>query len=243
MKAFEKTRQKTQIVLWLVLLLNVCFWYGARDILPKWPGVPPAPSEKSAETGALGDKQFAYRIWALSLQNFGDTGGQSTSLKDYDYTKLDPWFGLLRKMDPNSDHISLILAYYFGAVRERPESTKIVVKHLSEMGDTNKGDKWRWLAQAAFLAKHQLNDLPYALELAERLAKLEPEGGKLPLWARQMPMILHADMGEKEMAIALIEGLLFGDNNIHPNEINFMLSFLEDRLGVNVAERYGLSYK
>lgn len=243
MKAYEKTRQKTQIALWFVLLLNLSFWYGAHDVLPKWPGVPPAPSKNSAETGALGDTQFAYRVWGLSLQNFGVTGGQTTSLKDYDYSKLDPWFGLLRKMDTKSDHVALILAYYFGAVRDRPESTKVVIRHLSEMGDTNEGEKWRWLAQAAFLAKHQLNDLPYALELAERLSKLEPENGALPLWARQMPTILHADMGEKEMAIALIEGILFDGKDIHPNEINFMLSFLEERLGVDVAERYGLSYK
>lgn len=241
MKAYQNIRQKTGLALTLILLINVCFWFGARDILPKWPGVPPAPSEKTALSGTLGDRQFAYRLWALSLQNFGDTGGQVTSLKSYDYQKLDPWFELLYEMDPQASHIPLIIAYYFGAVRDKPESIKVVIKHLARIGNSNEGEKWRWLAQAVFLARHRLNDLPYATQLAHMLSRLNPENSELPHWARHMPAILHADMGEDEMAVALMDGLLRDSQNLSPNELNFMLSFMEERLGVDVKQRYGLT--
>ncbi len=222
-----------QALLFFLLSLCAVLWLGSHLVQAKWPGVPPVPSEKGAIVMALGDRQLSFRMGSLTLQHLGDDGGRVTPLKNYDYTKLDAWFWLLRKLDPASDHVPLIAAYYFGATRE-PAQAEIVAKYLGEVGQNPSGEKWRWLAHAVFLARYRANDLDLALALAYKLAALQLDREReLPIWARQMPAFVLTARGEKDAARAIMGGILLTDKHLKPQEINFIKGFLAERLGVD----------
>jgi hypothetical protein len=235
MQSTAQGRRRINIFLALALSVNVIFWCGSKHFFAKWQGVPPVPSENGALTMALGDREFAYRFLALQLQGLGDGGGQMASLRTYNYQKLGEWFRLLYLLNPASDHVPMAAAYYFGSISDT-ERIPVVIDYLSEVGQSPVGSKWRWLAHAVVLARHQMNDLQLALDLAYKLSKMEPLGEPLPSWAKQMPAFILKAKGDKDDARALIENMLLSSENFHPNEVNFMESFLTEQLGVPEAE-------
>lgn len=233
----ETGRRRIDFVLLLILALNAAFWAGTHDIYAKWAGVPPVPSKRGALMLALGDPEFSYRSGSLALQNLGDGGGEVTPLKNYDYKKLDKWFRLLNDLDPASEHLPMIAGFYFGAVQDRPASTRVVVDFLAEVGQNPAGQKWRWLAQAAFLSRHVLHDMPLALDLAYRLKKMQPlDGRPLPAWARELPAFILQAQGDKAAAKQIIESMLLDSAKEAPEEVNFMKGYLVEQLGVPAAE-------
>lgn len=220
------------LVLFCILALNVALWSASRHVRAKWGGVPPAPSEKTAASMTLSDRQFAYRVGALTLQNIGDTGGRSTAFKYYDYNKLKAWFNVLLKLDKTSDHVPMAAAFYFGAIPSGKEQIQIIVDYLAEVGQNTDEDKWRWLAHAIYLARYKLDDIDQAFELSLILSEMEPIGDALPLWAKQMHVFIRKARGEKEAARSLLEALLLTDPNLSPNERNFVRSYLVEQLDV-----------
>ncbi len=220
-----------RIFLLVIFSFNVLLWLSSHHIRMPWPGIPPAPSKNGALSTTLGDAQFFYRFGALTLQNVGDTGGRNQSFAKYDYNDLKPWFWLLHELDGQSNHIPMAAAFYFGATKN-PEKTRIIVDYLAEVGLNEDGDRWRWLAHAVFLARYNLKDIDYALELAYKLSSMNPVGDSLPMWARHMPVFVLTAMDEKEAAIALMEGVLLTASNLPQTEKNFIRSYLTERLYV-----------
>ena len=230
-------RLKAKINLFLVIAfaLNAAFWTGSSKIYARWAGVPPVPTKEGALIMGLGDAQFSFRYGAMTLQNLGDTGGQVTPLKDYDYAKLGEWFYLLHGLDPASDHVPMIAAYYFGAIGV-PRDAAVIAGYLAHVGQNPFGSKWRWLLQAVLLARHKMGDRDQALEWAYQLSKMQPIGDTLPGWARQMPAFVLADRGDLQAARQVMEGLLLSSQSFHPSEVNFMEGYLVEQLGVSQEE-------
>lgn len=230
-------RRRINLALLAALALNFTLWLGSSRFYAKWAGVPPAPTETGAVMATLGDRELSYRTHALTLQHLGDGGGQVTSLRDYDYGKLERWFNLLYGLNPASEHLPFVAALYFGGVTERPDSTRVVIDFLSRAGDSPFGEKWRWLAHASILARHQLKDLDLALDLAYRLSRLQlSDGREMPAWARQMPAFVLKAQGEKEASRHIMESMILTGKNLPPQEINAMASYLTDQLGVPQKE-------
>ena len=51
-----------------------------------------------------------------------------------------------------------------------------------------------------------------------------------PIWARQMPAFVLADVGEREAARDLMEAIMDSQIDLEPSEIEFMRDFIETRL-------------
>jgi hypothetical protein len=212
------------------------FWAASREIYSKWDGVPPVPSTRGAVMMSLGDKEFSFRFLAMTLQNLGDVGRDVTPLKNYDYARLGKWFFLLNSLDPASDHVPMIAAYYFGATHI-PKDVAVIVDYLSAVGQIPVGEKWRWLAHAAYLAQHRLNDTDLALRFAYKLVSMNRDQGvEMPQWARQMPAFILNNHGDKEAAKKLMMNMLVSEKTARPEEVNFMKSFLIEQLGADPAE-------
>lgn len=229
--ALPQHRNRTSTRLYLcfavIVAANVAFWLHARSVLPQWGNVPPVLSSTSASFSALGDDGTAYRMLGYTLQNLGNTGGRYVSLKDYDYAALERWFFVTHALDPRANFVPFLASYYFGAIDGEPEKTAHVVDFLAAAGMDPYPQKWRWLAQAIHLARHQENNLPKALMLANKLAQMP---GDLPPWARQMPAFVNLAMGDKEASYELMVRMLMTEkDNLHPNEVNAMLDFICDR--------------
>ncbi len=230
---YEQKLYNTKIVLLFLLGFTALFWTVSNRMFPKWPGVPPVPSSVGAEAMTLGDKEFSFRFLALILQNFGDMGINKTPLKDYNYKELGKWFFLLDSLDPISDHIPMLAAHYFGG-SSIPENAAEVVKYLSKIGQMPVGQKWRWLAHAAYLAQHKMGDMDLALKYAYKLQRMNNEYNLgMPQWARQMPAFILNNRGEKEASRKLMENLLVSEKNIDPAEINFMRLYLIEEFGLS----------
>lgn len=230
-----RTKRLINVAALAILGLNILFWVASSDIYAKWDGVPPVPTRDGALMMTLSDPQFSYRFGAITLQNLGDSGGQTTPLKDYDYQRLKGWFWLLNDLDPASNHVPMLAAYYFGGSRT-PKDVAVIVDYLAAIGQNPVGNKWRWLVQAIFLARHRLYNTPLALDLAYKLAKMQPVGDTLPEWARQMPAFVLKEEGDKQAARKIVEDLLVSSRRFHPNEVNFMRSFLVEQLGADPKE-------
>lgn len=216
------------LVLFTALICAIFMWYQSRNIQPSWPNVPPVASEFQNKALFMGDGELAFRAQSLVLQNLGDHGGRGHGLGEYDYERLSGWFDVLTRLNPVSDYIPILAGYYFGAVKD-PARLRIVISYLRDIGNSVDGRKWRWLAQAMFLARYDLKDQELALEIANELAAVKRDD--LPGWTRQMPVLIMSDLGRKDAALALMLRLIadYGDK-MHPNEVNFMKDFVCTRI-------------
>lgn len=205
----------------LFLVLNIGLWTKTHTLRPAWGNVPPVTSEPGAAMMALGDRQLAYRMIAMMLQNLGNTGGDSTPLKNYNYNMLQGWFFLEDKLDPVADFIPNLAAFYFGATQTPKEQLGPVIDYLEIAGQRPGKDKWRWLAQAVYLARYKKEDLGRALQLANILSNLnQPD---LPLWAKSMPAFVMRAKGDKQAAYEIMMNILSsGVRTLSPIEIRFL---------------------
>lgn len=213
------------LVIWVLALLgNTLLSRYVAPILPQWANIPPAPSELGASAAFLGDRELAYRSSVLSLQGFGNSTGQDKALKEYNYDHLGQWLWLGDTLNSRSDYGPFLAAYYFGAT-QNPDQLYPIIEYLRQIGKDSYGEKWRWLGQAVFLAKHRLKDQKFALDLADELAATYRPG--MPLWPRQMRAIIASDMGEKDLAYGMmVEVLKSSSDNMPPAEVNYMLDYI-----------------
>ena len=208
----------------LFFVANMLFWMESRSIQSLWRNVPPAPEAHRAGMMTLGDDQLAYRVYATMLQNLGSSGGRYVSLKEYDFKRLKNWFLLEDKLDPVSDAVPMMAAYYYGGVKDS-DKLDHVLDYLSFVGERPIAEKWRWLGHAVYLARYQQKDNDKALALAYKLAaNKNPDLGD---WAKQMPVFLLQAKGETELAYEIMLGILQSNvDKMHPNEINFMRDYI-----------------
>ena len=199
---------------------NFVFWTSSQHKQKDWLNVPEAPESHRVGMMTLGDNQLAYRYNGLMLQNFGSVDGRFVSLKEYNYDHLKSWFFLQDNLDPVSNFIPMLAAYYYGAVGNNEKLDK-VLDYLAVVGQRPYGEKWRWLGHAVYLARHQQKDNDRALELSYLLAANEDPD--LADWAKQMPVFVLQAKGEKELAYEVMLGILVSNvDKMHPNEIFYM---------------------
>lgn len=218
----------------LCLILNTACWWHVRHVQAVWTNVPPPPGVSGASIGAIGDRQMAYRTGALMLQNFGDTGGRTTPLKDYNFERLGQWFMLEDGLDPRAVHVPYIAAYYYGG-SQNGKKLRPLIDYLAFIGRRNDAHErlgfqnWRWMGQAIYLARFRLDDLNLALTLANELAASYHPG--MPGWTKQMPAFVLNAKGDKQAAYALMLSVLKDDSGkMQKAEVNFMLWYICSRL-------------
>ena len=226
---------KPYLILSIFLLANFFFWKQTNAVTLQWGNVPPAPTEHQSAIMSLGDRGLAYRANAVMLQNFGSVGGRSESLKKYNYADLEDWFFLEDRLDHVSDAVPMMAAYYYGGVHDA-EKLPFVINYLEHVGQSSIKEKWRWLGHAVYLARHELDDLDRALELAYLLS--ENPNPDMASWARQMPAFLLEAKGEKDLAYDIMLSILQTEGEkLHPNEVNFMVDFICNRLLGEAGEK------
>lgn len=207
------------------LALQIVFWWHSLDHKPRMEVVPSVPSEIAVKAISFGDHQFFFRVLGLVLQNFGDTWGRYTPLKDYDYPKLNRWFHLLDTLDNRSNYIPIMASSYFSQ-SQNPKDTIHVVNYLRKHAEGRLDTKWWWQAQAAYIANHKLKDTKLATELALPLVHAK----NVPLWVNQLPAFFYEQQGEFESAASIVEQIKANIKDIPPAELRFMEYFVKERL-------------
>lgn len=214
------------------LIANTTFWSFSYKVKSSWANVPPVPAKEKASLLTIGDKELAYRSYAMVLQNLGNTGGRFESLNDYNYKLLSDWFFLEDSLNPESNAVPMLAATYFGAASDTDQLVELL-DYLAVVGARPDGEKWRWLGHAVFLAKHVLKDNKKALELAYKLAA--NKSPDLADWAKQMPVFILQEEGQTELAYKIMMNILISNvDAMHPNEINYMKDYICNTLVVEM---------
>jgi hypothetical protein len=206
-------------------LLQGIFWWHSLAHKPRLEIVPSVPSEVAVKAIAFGDHQFFFRVLGFYLQNFGDTFGRYTPLKEYDYDKLHRWFLLLDTLDRESNYIPSMASYYFSQSQNAAD-TRYVVDYLRKHAEGRLQEKWWWQAQAVYLANHRLHDSALALELALPLVHAR----NVPIWVNQLAAFIYEKQGEFAAAYGIMEHLKQNIRNIPAGELRFMEHFVKERL-------------
>lgn len=210
----------------LFFSLQVLFWVETKPLKPQMDVVPAVPGELAVKALSFGDNEFLFRLLGLHLQNFGDTFGRFTALREYDFGRLSRWFGLLDKLDRESDYIPTLASYYFSQTQNTPDVI-YVVQYLRDHSEDRINQKWWWQAQAVYLANNKLNDSDLALELAKPLLYAKD----VPIWVNQLPAFIYEKRGEFGDALAIMQHVQENAASIKPGELNFIRHFIEERLG------------
>lgn len=208
----------------VILLINFTFWLYSRPMSAAWPNVPPAPGYYQILLSTLGDEQMAYRTISSMLQNIGSTGGDVRPLAEYNYKELARWFFLSAELDDKSSYVPYLAAYYYGAGQDG-EKVREILPYLFHIGELPYPNKWIWLAQGAFLARHKVKDFELAMTFANKLATLDQPD--LPIWTRQMPAFIRFDQGEHQAAYDILKQILVSEaDTLPPQEVFVMKNYI-----------------
>lgn len=239
---YKNIKRISILFFFLFLFLHFCFHLKTQDVKPNPHIVPPLPNKYLVSALSLGDKEFYFRVLALKIQNAGDTFGRFPPLKKYDYKKLYQWFTFLDSLNSNSRVIPSLASYYYSQTQNKPDVIHMI-RYLDEHASRDINKHWWWLYQATYNASMILGDDNLALELAHKLSKNEDPNA--PLWTKQLPAFLHADMNQDCEAYFIIKQILddheSGRRIIKPEEMDFMRKFIQQRISDLQGKKFDAS--
>ena len=214
---------------WWLLLASLCLQLA-------WQGLQPRPVARAEalvfppETPALkalslGEPIALSQLMTLYLQAFDNQPGISIPFKDLDYERVEAWLSRILELDPVGQYPLLIASHLYAQVPDAQKQRRMLqFVYAQFFHDPNR--RWPWLAHAAIMAKHRLDDLPLALKYAQAITA-HASGPEVPHWATQMRIFLLEDMGEVESAKVLLGGLLVNGIITDPHEIHFLTERLQ----------------
>ncbi|MDX1528941.1 MAG: hypothetical protein R3337_09965 [Gammaproteobacteria bacterium] len=208
-------------------LLAQLGWHGMRANLEAVAEtLPPAPSAEALRLVSLGDPIVFAKTLMLWLQAHDNQPGVSIPFRALDYTRVQRWLDRILELDPKGQYPLLAASRIYGAVSDERRK-RMMLEFVYERFLDDPDRRWRWLAHAAIVAKHQLKDPQLALKYARAITD-KAQGDEVPAWARDMTVIVLEDMGELEDAKFLIGGLIHSGRVTDPHEIRFLEKKLEE---------------
>ena len=202
-------------------------WHGLRPApVAAATDLPPAPSHRHARVLAFGDEALLAKVLVLWLQAFDNQSGISVPFNQLDYRRVANWLGLALDLDPRAQYPLLSASRVYGNVTDL-ERRRIMLDFVHARFKQDPNNRWRWLAHASIVARHQIKDLDLALRYARDITALAT-GPNVPAWARDMSVVLLQDMGELEAAQILVGALLSSGRVKDEHEVRFLVQKLEE---------------
>ena len=186
--------------------------------------LPALPSAAVLRIASLGDPIALAQMLTLYLQAFDNQPGVSIPFLQLDYARVEAWLERILQLDPAGQYPLLLAAQVYAQVpdeRKQRQMLELIYRHF--LADPSR--RWPWLAHAAIIARHRLEDQALALRYAQALRTHATAA--VPGWARQMEIFLREDMGEYEAAKVLLGGLLDSGTVTDPHELAFLIQRLK----------------
>ena len=174
----------------------------------------------------MGSQRLAGYLLAIRLQMHDNQLGKHFRYSLIDYDLLIDWLEQISDVNPDSEYPLLLASRVYSQTRDH-QRLRQILGFIERRFEDNPQLHWRRMTEASLIAKHQLEDLPLALGLAEKLA-IQPDTVVMPPWARDMRFLLLAKMNEFESAIAIIQALLVSQAVHDPDEERFLREKLSD---------------
>lgn len=186
--------------------------------------LPPAPNALYLRATSFGDSTPVGKMLMMYVQAFDLQAANPIPFRDMDYDNLISWLRAILSLDPIGQYPLFTASRIYAIVPDQVKARKMLEFIYSEfLKDPNR--RWRWLADAAVIAKHQLNDLPLAQRYAAAVQE-KTTSPDIPLWAKQMNAFILEDMDELEQARIMIGGYIASGQVTEQGE----LRLLEQRL-------------
>jgi hypothetical protein len=208
--------------LWAALLLALAL-QGAWKCYEPHPAafahaLSKAPDPAWVRAADLGEHAFASQWLMLKLFSLDEQPGVSLPFASLDYAQIKDWMTAALDLDPDNRNLLLAATQVYAQVPD-PGRQRMMLEFVHQQFLLAPDSRWPFLVHAAFIARHRLKDMHLALRYARDLADVRTA----PAWARQMAVLLLADLGETEQARVLLGGLLDSGAVKDPREINFLL--------------------
>ena len=193
--------------------------------------LPPPPSTALLRLASLGEPVAAAKLLMLHLQSFDYRVGSRVPYRDLDYERVVAWLDRIVDLDPSAQYPLMTASRIYAEVPD-PAKQRLMLDFVYRRYLEDPNRRWPWLAHAAYVAKHQLKDLPLARRYAVALEKntTTPDA---PLWVRQMEFFILEDMNELEAAKILLGGLVASGQIKDARELAMLqarLKGLEERI-------------
>jgi hypothetical protein len=215
------------IALLVTALLAQLVWHGTRaDLKAVAQALPPPPSVSALRLASLGDPIVFGKTLMLWLQAHDNQPGVSIPFRALDYGRVQSWLDRILTLDPKGQYPLLAASRVYGAVSDEARK-RMMLDFVYQRFLDDPDRRWRWLAHAAIVAKHQLKDSQLALQYARAITD-RARGDQVPAWARDMSVVVLEDMGELDDAKFLIGGLIHSGRVTDPHEIRFLEHKLEE---------------
>ena len=166
----------------------------------------PPPTVVAITMMGLGDSLAVAKLLNLVLQAHDNQPGTSIPLAELDYAMVVRWLERILELDPRGVYPLLAASRLYGEIPD-PARQRLMLEFVHRQFHRDPDRRWPALAHAAYVARHRLGDRQLALAFARSL-RLETSAALVPPWARQMEILLLADMNERDQARALLGGLL-----------------------------------
>lgn len=162
------------------------------------------PDAKAVALASLGETRAAASALALLLQSFDTQGGRQQRLRDMDHDDTVAWLARIGELAPASGYDAFLATRLYAHVVPAPLLRPLLDWTLARFVQAPAAN-WVSLAHAVHAARYQLGDQPLALSYARALREHAVPG--MPGWARQMEVLLLADLGEADAARALYRAM------------------------------------
>ncbi len=169
---------------------------------------------------AMGSDRLWSYLLLLNVQLHDNQKGRHVNYRQLDYQVLRQWLLRLYELNPQSEYPAFLASRIYSQVDD-PQKVRLMIELVDELFERNPEQHWRRMTEACLLAKHQLQDLPLALSLAQKVAAL-PESYDLPFCARDMQLVLLDELNQYESAQLLISSLLQSGNIKDRDEVRFL---------------------
>ncbi|MCX7891186.1 MAG: hypothetical protein N2544_02295 [Burkholderiales bacterium] len=199
--------------------------------------LPAPPPQAFLRLASLGEPIPTAKLMMLYLQSFDYQAGSRVPYRDLDYERVVAWLDRIVDLDPAGQYPLLSAARIYAEV-PNPEKQRRMLDFVYRRYLEDPNRRWPWLAHAAYVAKHQLKDLPLAREYAVALQKhtTTPDA---PLWVKTMEFFILEDMDELEAAKILLGGLLASGQIRDAREMAMLEARLKDLEARAAAQKKG----
>lgn len=188
--------------------------------------LPAPPSIDALRLSALGDPVATARMLMLWLQAYDNQPGISIPFRHLDYATLAGWLERILALDPRGQYPLLAASRIYASVND-PQRQRYILDFVYRKFFEDPDRRWPWLAHAAIVAKHTLDDLPLALAYAKAVQE-HATGPGVPNWARDMGVIILEEMGEVEAATLMAGYLLDSGRVTEPHERRYLMQKLDE---------------
>lgn len=169
---------------------------------------------------AMGSEQLFSYLLAIRLQLHDNQSGRHIRYRYIDYYLLINWLDEIHQLNPRSEYPMMLASRVYSQTKDK-QRLRLILNYIDRAFMAEPQLHWRHQAEATVIAKHQLDDLELALQMAQRLADL-PQSILMPRWARDMQFLLLGELNEFESALVIIDALLKSDAVNDPDEKRFL---------------------